>query len=89
MASEVVQKSDVTPSDKGISLTSLDREFDSNKVSYEHVNIDLDRELGVAYILIEGPLLATPDNLEGIHMQGDKFWPLALSRQLDLSLIHI
>ena len=89
MASEVVQKSDVTPSDKGISLTSLDREFDSNKVSYEHVNIDLDRELGVAYILIEGPLQATPDNLQGIHMQGDKFWPLALSRQLDDAILHL
>jgi benzoyl-CoA-dihydrodiol lyase len=49
----------------------------------------LDRELGVAYILLEGPTDAPPSDLAGIHAAGDKFWPLALARQLDDAILHL
>jgi benzoyl-CoA-dihydrodiol lyase len=58
-------------------------------VSYPHVKIDLDRSLGVAHMLIEGPSGVAPINLEGIHAQGDRFWPLALARELDDAILHL
>ena len=56
---------------------------------YENVTIDLDRELGVANILVEGPTDSPPNDLAGIHAAGDKFWPLALARQLDDAILHL
>ncbi len=89
MAAELSGKSDRPASAKGIELTTLERKTDADKVSYDHVKIELDRELGVAHILIEGPTTPPPANLEDIHAQGERFWPLALARQLDDAILHL
>ncbi|MEE3246365.1 MAG: 2,3-epoxybenzoyl-CoA dihydrolase [Chloroflexota bacterium] len=88
-ASEIAKTSDRPASNKGIELTPLEREHDADKASYPHIKIDLDRELGVAYILVEGPSEGTPTKLEDVHALGDKFWPLALARQLDDAILHL
>ena len=88
-ATALADKSDRPASAKGIELTPLERKSDSDSLSYPHVKIDLDRALGVAHILIEGPSEAAPTNLEDIHAQGDSFWPLALARELDDAILHL
>ncbi len=88
-AYETAQKSDRPASARGIELTPLVRHIDGDQVRYKNVKIDLDRELGVAHILIEGPDESPPDGLSGIHTAGDKFWPLALARQLDDAILHL
>ena len=88
-ALETAQGSDRPATAQGIGLTPLERQIAADQVRYEHVKIDLDRDLGVAHILIEGPTEAPPPSLEGIHAAGDKFWPLALARQLDDAILHL
>jgi benzoyl-CoA-dihydrodiol lyase len=88
-ATETAEKSDRPSSARGIELTDLERRIDGDQVRYQNLNIDLDRELGVAYILLEGPTDAPPSDLAGIHAAGDKFWPLALARQLDDAILHL
>jgi benzoyl-CoA-dihydrodiol lyase len=43
----------------------------------------------VAHILIEGPSEPPPSTAEDIHDAGDKFWPLAVARQLDDAILHL
>jgi len=88
-ASETAQKSDRPSSAQGIELTPLERRIDGDQVRYQNLNIDLDRELGVAYILVEGPTDAPPSDLAGIHAAGAQFWPLAMARQLDDAILHL
>ncbi len=88
-ASETAQKSDRPSSAQGIELTPLERRIDGGQVRYQNLNIDLDRELGVAYILVEGPTDAPPSDLAGIHAAGAQFWPLAMARQLDDAILHL
>ena len=89
LASETAAKSDRPTSARGIDLTPLERQVDADQIRYEYVKIVLDRELGVANILIQGPSGAPQSSLEYIHDAGDKFWPLALARQLDDAILHL
>ena len=89
LASETAAKSDRPASAQGIDLTPLERQVDADQIRYEYVKIVLDRELGVANILIQGPTGAPQSSLEYIHDAGDKFWPLALARQLDDAILHL
>ena len=72
---------------EGISLTPLAREFTENRVSYEYVNVHIDRELRAAYLEIRGPSAPPPKDTEGIHAEGDRLWPLALARELDDAIL--
>jgi benzoyl-CoA-dihydrodiol lyase len=88
-ALKTAMDSDRPVSAQGIKLTPLERDTGGDQVSYEHVKIELDRELGVAHILIKGPSEGPPASIEGIHAAGDKFWPLDLARQLDDAILHL
>jgi len=88
-AMKKAEKSDRPETAHGIELTPLNRQIDADRVTYEHVKIELDRELGVAHILIEGPSEPPPSTDEDIHDAGDKFWPLAVARQLDDAILHL
>ena len=88
-ASEAAQKSDRPTSAQGIQLTPLKREIDVDQIQYEHINIHLDRNLGAAHIMIQGPAKLPPDDVSAINPMGDRFWPLALARQLDDAILHL
>ena len=88
-ASEAAQKSDRPTSAQGIKLTPLKREIDVDQIQYEHINIHLDRNLGAAHIMIQGPAKLPPDDVSAINPMGDRFWPLALARQLDDAILHL
>jgi len=88
-AMKKAEKSDRPETAHGIELTPLNRQIDADRVTSEHVKIELDRELGVAHILIGGPSEPPPSTDEDIHDAGDKFWPLAVARQLDDAILHL
>src|SRR5579864_8828505 len=52
-------------------------------IRYRDVSAKLDPARGVAEITIEGPLSDPPASTEEIHAQGDQFWTLAMTRELD------
>jgi benzoyl-CoA-dihydrodiol lyase len=78
------------PSDaEGIALTPLHRTIEPDRVMYEHVTIDLDRDLATASFMIHGPREALPQDPAGVHAAGTSFWPLALARELDDAILHL
>ena len=88
-ASEIAQRSDRPVSSRGITLTPLKRQIGADLIRYDNIKIDLDRELGVANILVKGPSGPPPADVSGIHAAGDSFWPLALARELDDAILHL
>ena len=74
---------------EGIALTPLVREFSDNGLSYDHIKVELDRQLSAAFIEIRGPDVSPPRDAEGIRAEGDRFWPLAFARELDDAILHL
>ncbi|HEY2080126.1 MAG TPA: 2,3-epoxybenzoyl-CoA dihydrolase [Streptosporangiaceae bacterium] len=82
-AAQVAALSSRPPGATGIELTPLDTTRTEDAVSYPHVSARLDRAAGVAHITIAGPAAAPPADSAGIAAQGARFWPLAMTRELD------
>ncbi|MDP2620478.1 MAG: 2,3-epoxybenzoyl-CoA dihydrolase [Hyphomicrobiales bacterium] len=89
LAKEFAQKSDRPDDEKGVSLTPLSREFGDDFVRYPHVAVDIDRALGVATFTLKAPEADAPKGVKEIAAEGDKFWPLALTRELDDAILHM
>src|SRR6266852_4739275 len=73
---------------KGIALPPLDRKIDGDAIAYRHVRVELDRERRRATITIRGPS-ESPADLAGIHATGADFWPLAMARELDDTILYL
>ena len=88
-AAALVSESERPAAGEGIALTPLDRELAANDVAYGHVSVVIDRQLAAAFFEIRGPESAPPDDVDGIREEGDRFWPLALARELDDAILHL
>ncbi len=82
-------RSDRPAGARGIRLTRLEREVGGDRIAYRHVTCALDRTRGVAEITVAAPDDAPPAGLAGIHERGDRFWPLAMARELDDLILHL
>jgi benzoyl-CoA-dihydrodiol lyase len=67
----------------GIALTPLAKTRTDSQISYSHVSAALDRERGVAEITVAGPDTGAPSAIAEVHALGDRFWTLAVTRELD------
>ena len=76
-------------SGEGITLATLARKFTDVGVSYNHVGVEIDRQLGAAFFEIRGPDSPAPSDEDGIRSEGERFWPLALARELDDAILHL
>jgi len=88
-AKELAAKSDRPKNAKGIKLTPLERKIEEDRLSYEHVEIEIDRGRGLATIMVRAPSAPAPASAEAAHALGDKFWPLAVARELDDAILHL
>jgi benzoyl-CoA-dihydrodiol lyase len=88
-AKEIAAKSDRPKGAKGIALTPLARKIEKDKVSYSHVDIEIDRERGLATVTVRGPAGAAPASVEAAHALGAKFWPLTVARELEDAILHL
>ena len=68
---------------KGVPLNPLKRVIDSNGYHYENVDVVIDRKHRTATITVYAPRSEVPSSIEGIRAAGDKWWPLAMARELD------
>ena len=73
----------------GIALTPLARSIEDTTITYEHITIELDRELRTASFTIHAPSGDLPPTLSAVHTAGARFWPLALARELDDAILHL
>ncbi len=87
-AGELAERSDRPSDATGVDLPPVGRDIADDTITYDHVTVDIDRDLAVARFAIRGPA-DQPDDLSAIHMAGAEWWPLALARQLDDAILHL
>ena len=88
-AHEIAARSDRPADAKGIKLNPLDRKIEADRVSYSHVDVEIDRARGLATVTVRGPAQDVPASVEAAHALGDKFWPLTVARELEDAILHL
>ena len=73
----------------GITLTPLSRTIKADRICYDTLTVDIDRELASATLTIQGPVDATPATLETICQAGASWWLVAMTRALDDAILHL
>src|SRR5437016_4537567 len=86
-AKEIAARSDRPQDAKGITLTPLERKIDKDRVSYSHVDVEIDRARGLATVTVRGPSGAVPASVAAAHALGAKFWPLMVARELEDAIL--
>lgn len=75
---------------KGIELTPISRKFeDDGSVTYSLVEIQVERDKGLATVMISGPDADAPASVDELHSQGAQTYALRLARELDDALLHL
>jgi benzoyl-CoA-dihydrodiol lyase len=88
-AREIAAKSDRPAGAKGIALTPLERTFATDRVTYSHVEVEIDRTRGLATVTVRGPSAEVPASVEAAHKLGAAFWPLTVARELEDAILHL
>ncbi|MEP1207704.1 MAG: 2,3-epoxybenzoyl-CoA dihydrolase [Rhizobiaceae bacterium] len=74
----------------GIQLGPLDRTIhDDGSVSYSTVEIEIERDKGVATVTLSAPKTPAPGSPQELHQLGDQVWMLRLARELDDAMLHL
>jgi benzoyl-CoA-dihydrodiol lyase len=74
---------------KGVELKALKRTIDAIGYHYDNVDVKIDRKQRTATITVFAPRQDVPSSVEGIHAAGDKWWPLAMARELDDAILML
>jgi len=82
-------ESDRPDAGPGIALVPLAGEWSADGARYEHVRVEVDRELGAATITLSGPSDAEPADSAQLHTAGAEAWIVAAARQLDDAILHL
>jgi len=88
-AEALAARSDRPPQAAGVKLPRLERWIGHDAVTYPFLDIAIDRAARTATLTVKGPALPAPADAAGIHAAGERFWPLALARELDDAVLHL
>jgi len=88
-AIEFANKSSRPTDAKGIALNPLNRKIEKNRITYDHVSVEYERQSGIVNLTIRAPDGDLPTDLESIHAAGANYWPLAMARELDDAIMHL
>jgi benzoyl-CoA-dihydrodiol lyase len=64
-----------------VALTDLRKTRADDAITYDHVQVRLDRDTGKVDISVKGPQIAPPASIA--EARSAEFWPLAVTRELD------
>jgi len=81
--------SDRPASAKGVALSRIERTLSDDAITYEHLNVQIDRARRCATLTVKAPASSQPTELAGIEAAGAAWWPLAMARQLDDAILHL
>jgi len=88
-AFEFANKSSRPTDAKGIALNLLNRKIEKNRITYDHVSVEYERQSGIVNLTIHAPDGDLPADLESIHVAGANYWPIAMARELDDAIMHL
>jgi benzoyl-CoA-dihydrodiol lyase len=73
----------------GIALRPLRVTVSETEWAYSHVTVGLDRDARIATLTVHAPREKQPAAIDEIVALGDRWWPLALARELDDALLTL
>jgi benzoyl-CoA-dihydrodiol lyase len=88
-AHELAARSDRPQDASGVKLTPLDRRIETDRISYSHVEVEIDRARAFATVTVQGPSQPAPPSISAAHELGAAFWPLLLARELEDAILHL
>jgi benzoyl-CoA-dihydrodiol lyase len=88
-AKELAKRSDRPQGAKGIVLAPLERKMEADRLTYKHVEVEIERERGIANVVVRGPADGPPASVAKAHALGSAFWPLAVARELEDAILHL
>jgi benzoyl-CoA-dihydrodiol lyase len=88
-AHEFAARSDRPLGSAGVKLTPLDRRIAADRISYTHVEVEIDRARSLATVTVQGPSQPVPESLSAAHGLGAAFWPLLIARELEDAILHL
>jgi benzoyl-CoA-dihydrodiol lyase len=88
-AAEAAARSTRPADARGVELPPLQREETEDGLRYQHVEARYDRAGGIVEITVHGPEGDVPDTVERVHELGARFWPLAMTRELDDLILRL
>ncbi|MEC9045679.1 MAG: 2,3-epoxybenzoyl-CoA dihydrolase [Pseudomonadota bacterium] len=88
-ADEFASRSGRPTDQEGIKLGPLKVKHDDKSYQYSSVSVDLNPELGIAEITILGPTDDLPNDINQMLLEGDRFWPLRVARELDDAILQL
>jgi len=71
------------PGGPGVVLTPLERTETRDAITYSSVTATIDREARRVDIEVRGPQADPPADADGVRDQGVRWWPMAITRELD------
>jgi benzoyl-CoA-dihydrodiol lyase len=74
---------------QGISLTSLVRTFEADRLSYAHLTVEIDRAKRTATFVAKAPAGAIESDVAAIEAAGVNWYPLAFARDLEDAILHL
>ena len=74
---------------EGVTLPPLERRIDEVGYHYRWVDVAFDRAARTATITVTGPAEGAPRTLDEIRAAGSKWWPLAMARELDDTILML
>jgi len=80
-AAELAARSGRPQDAQGVALTELRKTRGYDAITYDHVEVRLDRDTGKVDISVKGPQGDPPASIDG--GRSAEFWPLAVTRELD------
>jgi benzoyl-CoA-dihydrodiol lyase len=86
-AERLVQESSRPADAVGIRFQPLERTMDELGIHYPHADVAFDRAARTATLTVRGPQEQQPETMAAIHEAGDRWWPLALARELDDAIL--
>jgi benzoyl-CoA-dihydrodiol lyase len=88
-AAEFAMRSTRPAGQHGISLRPLAREIENDRIAYQHLTVELDRDRSAATLTLNGPKEPAPARTADAHARGSDFWPLAIARELEDAILHL
>ncbi|PQZ62004.1 benzoyl-CoA-dihydrodiol lyase [Achromobacter sp. MYb9] len=85
----LAEGSDRQPGEQGIALTPLQRTESAGRLSYQYVDIQLDREKRQATWTVRAPQGPVESELADIIAAGAAWWPLQMARELDDAILSM
>ena len=88
-ARKMASTSDRPVNGEGLVFSPLQCQEDGDKLLYPFLTVEIDCSKRSVMLTVAGPEVAAPFSVKEVMSQGDRFWPVAVTRALDDVILHL